>query len=188
MLSNWFQVLNIFIQHQPFLFHSFPKIAEYSLQFPFSLVNIVFCFFTSEDTHIFTLGIAPVPVKFPISHLALYPLYLFEPIFLGMEPSQLRAFSGIFHPASKSISLEKYSSAVSREGSRSHRWVHDTRKDLLTLIFKPVDILIDDGRTETHLFMAVTAGRDTLVSLSPLSFLEIGVDTLLSLICVVQHL
>ncbi|OBT77426.1 hypothetical protein VF21_04245 [Pseudogymnoascus sp. 05NY08] len=79
-----------------------------------------------------------------------------------MESSQLRVFPGASHPASKTIPLDKYSSAVSREGSKSHRWVHDVRKDLLTLTFKPVDIPIDGGRIETHLFMAVTAGRDTL--------------------------
>ncbi|KFZ07100.1 hypothetical protein V501_06776 [Pseudogymnoascus sp. VKM F-4519 (FW-2642)] len=79
-----------------------------------------------------------------------------------MESSQLRTFSGASHPASKTIPLDKYSSAVSREGSKSHRWVHDVRKDLLTLTFKPVDIPIDGGRIQTHLFMAVTAGRDTL--------------------------
>lgn len=97
-------------------------------------------------------------------------------------------FPGTSHAASKSIPLDKYSSAVSREGSRSHRWVHDVRKDLLTLIFKPVDIPIDNGRIETRLFMAVTAGRDTLVSHSPLSSWEIGVDVLLCLLCVVQNL
>ncbi|ELR05627.1 hypothetical protein VC83_07649 [Pseudogymnoascus destructans] len=79
-----------------------------------------------------------------------------------MESSQLRVFPGTSHPASKTIPLDKYSSAVSREGSKSHRWVHDVRKDLLTLTFKPVDIPIDGGRIETHLFLAVTAGRDTL--------------------------
>ncbi|KFY30842.1 hypothetical protein V493_01611 [Pseudogymnoascus sp. VKM F-4281 (FW-2241)] len=79
-----------------------------------------------------------------------------------MESSQLQVFPWTSHPASKSIPLDKYSSAVSSEGSRSHRWVHDVRKDLLTLTFKPVDTLIDYGRSETHLLMTVTAGRDTL--------------------------
>lgn len=104
-----------------------------------------------------------------------------------MESSQLRVFPGASHPASKSIPLDKYSSAVSREGSRSHRWVHDVRKDLLTLTFKPVDIPIDGSRIETRLFMAVTAGRDTLVSPLPLSSWEIGDDDLLYLLCVVRH-
>lgn len=187
---NKFQLPNILIQPQHFLSPSFPKKkAQYNSQFLFSLVNIVFCFFASEDTHIFTLGISPDSSS-QVSNFTfnLNPLYLFISIFQRMEPSQLRLFSGTFHPASKSIPLEKYSSAVSREGSRSHRWVHDTRKDLLTLVFKPVDISIDDGRTETRLFMTVTAGRDTLVSLSPLSPLEIGVDALLSRTCFVQHL
>ncbi|OBT69312.1 hypothetical protein VE03_01198 [Pseudogymnoascus sp. 23342-1-I1] len=79
-----------------------------------------------------------------------------------MESSQLREFSGTSHPASKSIPFDKYSSAVGREGAQRHRWVHDVRKDLLTVTFKPVDIPIDGGRNETHLFMAITAGRDTL--------------------------
>ncbi|KFY15322.1 hypothetical protein V492_02075 [Pseudogymnoascus sp. VKM F-4246] len=77
-----------------------------------------------------------------------------------MDSSQLGVFPD--HPASKSIPLEKYSCAVSHEESRSHRWVHDVRKDLLTVTFKPVEIPIDNGSIETHLIMTVTAGRETL--------------------------
>lgn len=80
-----------------------------------------------------------------------------------METAQFGAYPGPSSPISKSIPLEKYSSAVSREGSRSHRWVHDARRDLLTLTFKTVDIPTDGGRIDTRLFMAVTAGIDTLV-------------------------
>jgi hypothetical protein len=107
---------------------------------------------------------------------------------MGMESSQLQTFSGASHPASKTIPLDKYSSAVSREGSKSHRWLHDVRKDLLTLTFKPVDIPIDGGRIQTHLFMAVTAGRDTLVSLSSLSSWGMGADALIYLPCAVRQL
>lgn len=68
---------------------------------------------------------------------------------------------------SSSTPLDKYSSAVSAEGSRNHRWVHDLRKELLTLTFKTVDIPIGDSKYEKRLFMAVTAGKDSLVSLLP---------------------
>lgn len=59
--------------------------------------------------------------------------------------------------------LEKYSSAVSPEGSRNHRWIHDLRKELLTLTFKTVDIPINNHQYEERMFMAVAAGRDVLV-------------------------
>ncbi|KFX92914.1 hypothetical protein V490_05105 [Pseudogymnoascus sp. VKM F-3557] len=52
-----------------------------------------------------------------------------------------------------------------REDARSHRWVHDARRDSLTLTFKTVDIPTDGGRIDTRLFMAITAGTDTLESL-----------------------
>jgi len=83
----------------------------------------------------------------------------------GMETTQQQSSLGAFDLAASSIPLDKYSSAVSHEGSRNHRWIHDVRKDLLTLTFKTVDISISSQQNEMQLFMVVTAGMDSLVRL-----------------------
>jgi hypothetical protein len=64
-----------------------------------------------------------------------------------------------------SILLEKYSSAVSLEGSRNYRWVHDVRKEL-TLTFNTLDIPVAANQYEKRFIMAVTAGRESLVRFS----------------------
>jgi hypothetical protein len=102
-----------------------------------------------------------------------------------MESSHLQISSGAFDLATNSIPLEKYSSAVSPEGSRNHRWVHDVRRDLLTLTFKTVDIPVVGNKNETRLVMAVTAGRDSLVRPSSLASWRIEVDALFCFSCVV---
>lgn len=90
----------------------------------------------------------------------------------------MRVHHTTFDLITNPIPLEKYSSAVSPEGSRSHRWVHDVRRDLLTLTFKTVDVPIVGNKNEASLVVAVTAGQDSLVRPSTFSSYKIEVDYL----------
>lgn len=90
--------------------------------------------------------------------------------FSSME-SQSQMLSPIFDPDLAPIPLEKYSSAVSPEGSRNYRWVHDVRKEL-ALSFKTVDIPIVANQYEKRLLMTIDAGKGPLVSIFRLSCLS----------------
>ena len=82
-----------------------------------------------------------------------------------MAASQSQASSQALDPAWLSVPLEKFSFAVSPTGAATHQWVHDTRRDDLFLVFRPVRLFHDDNEYENSMMMSVSAGGLLLVGI-----------------------
>ena len=80
-----------------------------------------------------------------------------------MPLSQSQLPSKMIDPEWVTITLEKFSFAVSPLEARSHQWVHDSRRDELFLVFRPERLLHKNGINEKTTLMIVLAGADVLV-------------------------
>ncbi len=80
-----------------------------------------------------------------------------------MAASQSKASSQALDPEWTTITLEKFSFAVSAEGARAHQWVHDARRDELFLVFRTHRLGYGEGEYESQLIMTVSAGAEVLV-------------------------
>jgi hypothetical protein len=83
---------------------------------------------------------------------------------MGLPLSQVP--SQAFGHQLATIALEKFSFAVTPVGAGSHQWVHDTRKDELFLAFRQTQHSQGENRAEGQLVMSISAGSQTLVSLT----------------------
>ncbi len=71
--------------------------------------------------------------------------------------------SQVLDPGWISIALEKFSFAVSPVAAGSHKWVHDTRRDELFLVFRTVRQPQGGDKYESRLIMSVSVGSEILV-------------------------
>jgi hypothetical protein len=82
---------------------------------------------------------------------------------IRMAASQFQISSQSSFPDCITVALEKFSFAVSPTGTIIHQWVHESRRNGLSLDFRRTKLSHEDGRYEHSLVMSVSAGSGELL-------------------------